>query len=82
MEIKDLGCTIRPQFGGTPFLTIPEIHVEYDPAALRRNEIHLTLLRFDLGELDVVKSQDGQTNLLALGRADARSKSRGGRQQP
>jgi uncharacterized protein involved in outer membrane biogenesis len=67
VEIKDLTIHNPPAFAGTPFLNIPEIHVEYDRDALRRNEIHITLLRFDLGELDVVKNQDGQTNLLSLG---------------
>jgi hypothetical protein len=57
------------EFGGTPFLNIPEIHVEYDQPALKRGEIHLTLLRFNLGELDIVKNQAGQTNLFSLGAA-------------
>ena len=70
IEIKNLQLYNPPEFGGTPFLNIPEIYVEYDRAALRnRREIHITLLRFNLGELDVVKSQDGQTNLLAFGMA-------------
>jgi hypothetical protein len=67
IEIKQLQLFNSPAFGGTPFLIIPEIYVEYDRAALARNEIHLNLLRFNLGELEVVKSLDGQTNLLALG---------------
>ena len=67
LEIKDLQLYNSAQFGGTPFLNIAEIHVEYDPAALKKGEIHLTLLRFNLGELDVVRSLDGQTNLLSLG---------------
>jgi len=67
VEIKDLQLYNPPAFGGTPFLNIPEIHVEYDREALKRNEIHITLLRFNLGELDVVKSRDGQTNLLSMG---------------
>jgi hypothetical protein len=67
VEIKNLQLYNTKQFGGAPFLNIPEIHVEYDRAALAKGEIHLTLLRFNLGELDVVKSQDGQTNLLSLG---------------
>ncbi|HEX9048439.1 MAG TPA: AsmA family protein, partial [Verrucomicrobiae bacterium] len=67
VEIKDLQLYNPPAFGGTPFLNIPEIHVEYDRNALARNEIHITLLRFNLGELDVVKSKDGQTNLLSFG---------------
>ncbi|HUC84601.1 MAG TPA: hypothetical protein VL970_05355, partial [Candidatus Acidoferrales bacterium] len=67
VEIKDLQLFNTKQFGGTPFLNIPEIHVEYDRDALRKKEIHITLLRFKLGELEVVKSQDGQTNILSLG---------------
>jgi len=67
IEIKDLRLYNPKGFDHTPFLTIPEIYVAYDRAALRRNEIHITDLRFDLGELDIVKSPDGQTNLFALG---------------
>ena len=69
IEIKNLQLYNSAEFGGTPFLNIPEIHVEYDPVALKRREIHITLLRFNLGELDVVKGQDGQTNILSLGLA-------------
>jgi hypothetical protein len=67
VEIKDLQLFNPAEFGGTPFLNIPEIHVEYDRAALRQNQIHITLLRFNLGELDIVKSQDGQTNIFVFG---------------
>lgn len=67
IEIKNLQLYNSKKFGGTPFLNIPEIHVEYDAAALKKGEIHITLLRFNLGELDVVKSQDGETNILSLG---------------
>ena len=54
-------------FGGAPFLDIPEIYVEYDRAALATKEIHIKLLRFNLGELDIVKNQAGQTNIFAFG---------------
>jgi len=66
IEIKNLQLYNTAQFGGTPFLNIPEIHVEYDRDALKRHEIHITLLRFNLGELDIVKGRDGQTNVLSL----------------
>jgi hypothetical protein len=56
-----------PEFGGTLFLNLPEIHVEYDRAALAKHQIHLTLMRFNLGELDIVKNEAGQTNLFSLG---------------
>jgi hypothetical protein len=65
-------------FGGTPFLDIPEIHVEYDRAALARHEIHLTLLRFNLGELDIVKNEAGRTNIFSLGVTWPSKKSGGG----
>jgi len=67
VEIKDLRLYNPPAFGGTPFLSIPEIHVEYDRAALARHQIHVTLMRFNLGELDIVKNEAGQTNLFVLG---------------
>ena len=69
VEIKDLQLFNSAEFGGTPFLSIPEIHVEYDQLALKRGEIHITILRFNLGELDIVKNEAGQTNLFALGAA-------------
>lgn len=63
IEIQDLRIYNPPDFGGAPFLDIPEIHVEYDRVALLKKEIHLTLLRFNLDELDIVKNQDGQLNI-------------------
>ena len=69
-----------PDFGGTPFLDIRQIHAEYDPAALAKHRLHLTLLRFDLGELDIVKNEAGKTNLFSIAgsvsvkRSGARSK--------
>jgi uncharacterized protein involved in outer membrane biogenesis len=68
LEIQDLKIYNPPGYGGTPFLDIAEIHAEYDRVALARNEIHLTLLRFNLAELDIVKSQSGQTNIFSLAR--------------
>jgi hypothetical protein len=67
IEIQNLKIYNPPNFGGAPFLNIPEIHVEYDRVALARHEIHVTLLRFNLGELDIVKNQAGQTNVFSLG---------------
>jgi uncharacterized protein involved in outer membrane biogenesis len=61
-----------PSYGGTLFLDIPEIHMEYDRAALARHEIHLTLLRFTLGEFDIVKNEAGRTNIFSLTTAAAK----------
>ena len=77
-EIQNFRLYNPPAFGGTPFLNIPEIHVEYDRAALARHEIHVTLMRFNLGELDIVKNEAGRTNLFSLGAALSAKKTRGG----
>jgi len=66
LEIQDLKIFNPPSFGGTPFLDIAEIHAEYDRAALAQKQIHLTLLRFNLAELDIVKNREGQINIQAL----------------
>ena len=68
-----------PDFGGTTFLDIREIHVEYDRAALARHELHLTLVRFNLGELDIVKNEAGRTNVFSLGVTLPSKKSGGGK---
>jgi hypothetical protein len=78
VTIKDLKLHNPPSFGGTPFLSIPEIHVEYDREALAKNQIHLTLVRFNLGELDIVKNEAGETNLLSLGVALSEKNKTGG----
>ena len=77
VEIRDFKIRNTPDFGGTPFLDIPEIHVEYDRAALMRREIHIKLLRFNLGELDIVKNQAGRTNIF-LGGIKLPAKNSGG----
>ena len=69
VTIQNLKLYNPPDFGGAPFLNIPEIHVEYDRAALVDNQIHITLLRFNLGELDIVKNEAGRTNIFSLGLA-------------
>jgi uncharacterized protein involved in outer membrane biogenesis len=67
VTIQNLKLYNPPDFGGTPFVDIREIHVEYDRAALARHELHLTLVRFNLGELDIVKNEAGRTNIFSLG---------------
>ena len=53
-------------FGGTLFLDIPDLHIEYDRAALRHHEIHITLMRVNVKELDVVKNAEGVTNIFPI----------------
>src|SRR5277367_1003262 len=48
ITIRDFKLFNPPNFGGTLFLDIPEIHVEYDRSALASRQLHVTLLRFNL----------------------------------
>ena len=67
LEISDLKIYNTADYGGTLFLNIREIYAEYDRRALRRLALHLTLLRFNLGELDIVKNAAGGLNILPPG---------------
>jgi uncharacterized protein involved in outer membrane biogenesis len=78
ITIKDFKLFNPPSFGGTLFLDIPEIHVEYDRSALARRELHFTLLRFNLGELDIVKNEAGQTNIFSIAAAPSAKNPGGG----
>ena len=70
VTMKDLKLYNPPGYGDTLFLAISEIHFEFDrEAAVSKNELHLTLVRFNLSELDIVKNEAGKTNLLELGLA-------------
>jgi hypothetical protein len=77
ITIENLKIYNSTNFGGTLFLDIPEIHAEYDRAALAKSELHVTLLRFNLGELDIVKNQAGQTNIFSLAALPSVKKSKG-----
>ena len=66
MRIEDFKLSNTAEFGGTPFIDIRELEVEYDRAALAERKLHITLMRFNLAELNVVKNEAGQTNIFNL----------------
>jgi hypothetical protein len=57
-------------FGGGLCLDMPELRIEYDPAALRQGNFHLKMARLDLAGLTVVKNKDGRMNFEALKKKD------------
>lgn len=77
VTIEDFKLYNPPEFGGTPFLDIRELHVEYDREAMARRELHITLLRLSLTELNVVKNDLGGTNLLTFQTKPASGRSPG-----
>lgn len=66
VSIEDFKLYNPPEFGGTAFIDIPELHVEYDRLALAERRLHITLMRFNLAELNIVKNEAGQTNLVSM----------------
>lgn len=51
------------EFGGGPLVNVAELHVEYDPALAKERKLHLSVLRFNLAELNIVVDKSGQSNL-------------------
>jgi uncharacterized protein involved in outer membrane biogenesis len=66
VTIENLTINNTPEFGGTPFLDIRELHLEYDRDALAQRKLRIKLLRLNLEELTVVRNPNGTTNLSAL----------------
>ncbi|MCX8155900.1 MAG: hypothetical protein N3J91_05530 [Verrucomicrobiae bacterium] len=75
MEVGWLRPTLRMEnvllynsaaYGGTPCLSVPELWVEYDRAALWQRQLRFKVLRLNIAELHVVEGPDGRLNLEAV----------------
>jgi uncharacterized protein involved in outer membrane biogenesis len=53
-------------FGGSTFIDVPLLRVQYDLPALRSRRIHLNTVLLNLGELHIVQNKNGKTNLQAV----------------
>jgi len=62
LTIEGLKLYNAADFGGSVCLDVPELHVEYDPAAMRSRQLHLTLLRLDVKELSVTVDKTRKSN--------------------
>jgi uncharacterized protein involved in outer membrane biogenesis len=67
-------------FGGSLFLDMPELHLEYDPLAVRAGQLHFKLVRLNLAEVAVIQDKKGRFNVQDLERK-SRGQS-GGRKSP
>ena len=78
ITIQNVKIYNNADFGGSLFLDLPELHVEYDPAALRSGKLHFRLVRLDLAELSLVEDKKGRMNTQHLDKKskDARSAQR------
>ena len=64
--IEDCKIYNPPTFGGSLFLNLTEIFVDYDWDAARAGKLHLNLVRINLAEIDIVRDKQGRLNTQAL----------------
>jgi len=55
-----------PEFGGSEFLVVPDLHIEIDAEALAHEKLRFKLLRVNIAELSIVKNLAGETNLVVM----------------
>jgi uncharacterized protein involved in outer membrane biogenesis len=66
ITIENLKLYNTADFGGGVFLDMPELHVEYDLAAMRSGRLHFKLVRLNLTELSLVQDKNGRMNVQGL----------------
>lgn len=64
LSIQGFKLYNRPEFGGGLLLHLNDLHVEYDPDAVKSGELHLNLFRLDLEQLNIIRNAAGQTNIV------------------
>lgn len=64
LNVEDFKLYNPAEFGGSPLLDVPDLHVEYNPAALTRLRLQLRLVRIAVSEINIVEARDGRTNLV------------------
>jgi len=66
MSIEGLKLYNTPEFGGALCLDVPELRLDYDPAAMRAGAFHFSLVRLNLAEIGVVEDKKGRNNFEAM----------------
>ena len=56
----------KPDFGGSLFVDMPELHLEYDPGALLAGRLHFKFVRLNLAEVSLVQDKRGHVNVQEL----------------
>jgi len=66
VTIENLVIYNSAEFGGSPFIEMPEIHVEYDRDSLLAHKLRCRLLRFNLSRINLVEDKKGRRNFDVL----------------
>ena len=80
MTLNNFRLFNSADFGGTLFVDAPEVHVEFDSDALKKHQLHITLMRVNIGELDLVKNGNA-TNWFSIVQTVAPAKTVGGHRE-
>jgi uncharacterized protein involved in outer membrane biogenesis len=76
ITIKNLRLYNTPEFGGSIFVDMPELHLEYDPFAFRSNELHFKLVRLNLEEVSIIQDKKGRMNFQEMAKRAAEASAR------
>lgn len=63
VTVQDFRLYNTAEFGGSPLVDLPELHLEMDRNALASRELHFRLVRLNLAEINVVQNKEGRSNL-------------------
>jgi uncharacterized protein involved in outer membrane biogenesis len=63
VNLEGLKLYNPPEFGGSTFVDLPELRVEYLPGDMRDGKLRFKTMRLNLAEVHVVKNKQGRTNL-------------------
>jgi uncharacterized protein involved in outer membrane biogenesis len=66
ITIKNFRLYNTPDFGGSVFIDMPELHLEYDPFGVRSHSLHFKLVRLDLAEMSLIQDKRGRVNFQEL----------------
>lgn len=66
LTIENLVIYNSAEFGGSPLLDLPELHVECDRSPLFHSDFRFKLVRLNLARLNLVEDTKGRRNLDAL----------------
>jgi uncharacterized protein involved in outer membrane biogenesis len=63
LTIENLKIYNPADFGGSILIDMPELHMEYDPYAMRKGNLHFKLVRLDLAEVAIIQDKNGRYNV-------------------
>lgn len=64
LTIENLKLYNSAEYGGSPLLDVPELHLEMHRTPLAFRRLHFKLVRLDIQEMNIVENKEGNTNVV------------------